>query len=105
VTGGQWSVTGGGEKTGFGKIKADSKQQTAREKQGGKSGEEYSPSPLILSLGGEKKIKERVITGRKAGQRRGRERSGQWIVVSEEVPCVDVYLSRLSFWLLIELLF
>jgi hypothetical protein len=43
-----------------------SRQPTVREKQGGKSGGEYSSSPLILSLGGERKIKERVITGCKA---------------------------------------
>jgi hypothetical protein len=45
---------------------AYSRQPTVREKQGGKSGGEYSPSPLIpfdrlatpLSLGGERKIRE-----------------------------------------------
>jgi hypothetical protein len=43
--------------SGFGKKEptADSRQPTVREKQGGKSGGEYSPSPLILSLGGARK--------------------------------------------------
>ena len=49
-------------KKGFGIRKkeptADSRQPTVREKQDGKSGGEYSPSPLILSLGGARKIKE-----------------------------------------------
>lgn len=38
---------------------ACSRQPTVREKQGGKSGGEYAPSPLILSLGGARKIKEK----------------------------------------------